>query len=110
MQGLLLGEEVQQCLVEGSRILVTHEVRCSGNDDELAARDVLRHQLTDKREVSRTLFTTYDEGARLQAAAVRTRRTRRRSGHDNVRVDQWQTVGRRRLLLTRVEVLLICDF
>jgi hypothetical protein len=34
---LLLGQEVQECLVEGTWILVTHEVRCSGHDDQSAS-------------------------------------------------------------------------
>ena len=48
--------------------MVTHEVRGSGDHDQLAARDPLDHQLIDKREVSWTMFPTYDESARFQAA------------------------------------------
>src|SRR5262249_12190176 len=62
-----LPQEVQQCLVEGPRILMGHEVRRLGNDHQATAGNTLHNHLIDPRKVPQGVFATHDEGGGLHA-------------------------------------------
>jgi hypothetical protein len=64
----LLPQEVQERLVEGRRILVTHEVRGLGNDHQATAGNALHDDLIDQHKVSRTSGSAADAvGSQLHA-------------------------------------------